>query len=124
MTSDEYAALVARTVKDAKQAAALYADDHALASAYDALADGAAKRCVGVGQALYEVDHDTQRFEQHPATDAVIECRQEALDIPAYLTQVAHMIGEPANPDVREGIHLAAALLMVLDRLAQRAGEA
>jgi hypothetical protein len=120
MTSNEYAALVAQTVRDAKAASALYEDDHKVAHAYDDLADGAAKRCQGVGQMLYEVTPDVQRFELRDAADAIIECRQEALDVPAYLTQVAYLMDLDADPDVREGIDHAAKLLLVLDRLAAR----
>jgi hypothetical protein len=120
MTSNEYAALVAQTVRDAKAASALYEDDHRVAHAYDELADGAAKRCQGVGQMLYEVTPGVQRFELRDAADAIIECRQEALDVPAYLTQVAYLMALDADPDVREGIDHAAKLLLVLDRLAAR----
>lgn len=121
MTSEKYAAMVAATVREAKQARELYEDERHLAACYDQLAEGAAKRVEGIGQMQYEVQPGTQRFELRPVTDAIIECRQEALDVPAYLTQVAWHLGEPTNPDVREGIHLAAQLLMVLDRLAERA---
>lgn len=121
MTSAEYAAMVAKTVNEAKSARELYEDERHLALCYEQLAEGSAKRCMGVGQMLYEVKPGTQRFELRPVSEAIIECRQEALDVPAYLTQVAHLLGEPTNPDVREGIHLAAQLLMVLDRLAERA---
>ena len=124
MTSEEYAAKVAQTVKDAKQALALYEDEHALAHAYDRLAEGAAKRCMGVGQMLYEVSPGTQRFEMRPASDAIGECRQEALDVPAYLTQVGHLMGVDADPDIRQGIHHAAQLMMVLDRIAARLEDA
>lgn len=120
MTSQEYAALVAKTVREAKNASALYEDDHKVAHAYDELAEGAAKRCLGVGQMLYEVTPGVQRFELREATDAIIECRQEALDVPAYLTQVAHLMALDADPDVREGIDHAVKLLLVLDRLAAR----
>lgn len=120
MTSQEYAGLVAQTVRDAKDARTLYEDDHKMAHAYDELADGAAKRCQGVGQMLYEVTPGVQRFELRSPADAIIECRQEALDVPAYLTQVAHLMGLDADPDVREGIDHAAKLLLILDRLAAR----
>jgi hypothetical protein len=124
MTSEEYAAKVAQTVRDAKQALALYEDDHALAGAYDRLSEGAAKRCVGVGQMLYEVTPGTQRFEMRPPGDAINECRQEALDVPAYLTQVGHLMGIEADPDIRQGIHHAAQLMLVLDRIAARLDDA
>jgi hypothetical protein len=122
MTSEEYAANVAQAVRDAKDALALYEDDHRLAGAYDQLAEGAAKRCMGVGQMLYEVSPGTQRFELRPPVEAINECRQEALDVPAYLTQVAHLMGLDADPDIRQGIHHAAQLMLVLDRIEARCG--
>lgn len=120
MTSEEYAAKVAQTVRDAKQAAQMYEDDHRLAGAYDELAEGAAKRCMGVGQMLYEVTPGQQRFELRGPVEAIGECRQEALDVPAYLTQVAHLLGLDSDPDIRQGIHYAAQLVLVLDRLEAR----
>lgn len=120
MTADEYAALVMRTVRATKAARGLYEDEHALAMAYDALAAESAARCLGVGRALYEVDERTQRFERHDAADAVAMCREEALDVPAYLAQVAWHMGTDADPDIRDGIHHAAQLLVILERLKER----
>jgi hypothetical protein len=120
MTSDEYAAKVAALVREAKAAGTFYEDDHKIAGAYDALAEGAAKRCMGVGQMLYEVAPGVQRFEMRPAIDAIGECRQEALDVPAYLAQVAHLAGLEADADIQQGIHYAAMLMLTLDRLAAR----
>lgn len=122
MTTEEYAALVKQGVTDAMRARGIYEDEHALASAYLALGEGAAKRCMGVGRMLYEVNPTVQMFETRPATQAVIECRQEALDVPAYLAQIAWHMDAEADPDIREGIDLAAKLLVVLDRLAARIG--
>lgn len=122
MTTEEYAGLVRQAVRDAMQARGLYEEEHALANAYLSLAEDSAKRCLGVGKMLYEVDPTTQMFEQRDATQSVIECRQEALDIPAYLAQVQWHLGTEADPDIREGIDHAAKLLVILDRLAARVG--
>jgi hypothetical protein len=120
MTTEEYAALVRRTVKDAADARAFYADDHQLADAYRSLGEDSAKRCLGVGKTLYEVDAGTQLFEQRDVSQAIIECRQEALDVPAYLTQIGWHFDVDADPDIREGIDLAARMLVVLDRISAR----
>lgn len=120
MTTEEYAALVRTTVKDAADARAFYEDDHQLADAYRALGEDSAKRCLGVGKTLYEVAPDQQLFEQREVSQAIIECRQEALDVPAYLAQIAWHFGVSADPDIREGIDHAAKLLVILDRLAGR----
>lgn len=122
MTSEEYAALVRRTVIDARKARELYEDDHKLAEAYRHLGEDSAKRCLGIGKTLYEVEPGAQLFEQRDPLQSVIECRQEALDVPAYLAQVAWHLQTDADPDVREGIDLAAKLLLVLDRLAEKVG--
>lgn len=122
MTTDEYAALVRQGVMDAMKARGMYEEEHTLANAYIALAEGSAKRCMGVGKMLYEVNPNAQMFEQREPAQAVIECRQEALDIPAYLAQVAWHLGVEADPDIREGIDHAAKLIVILDRLAARVG--
>ena len=120
MTSEEYARLVHTTISDARQARDIYEDDHKLAWAFKELADGAAHRCLTVGT-QYEVHADEQQFEAKTVAEALIECRQEALDVPAYLTQVAYHLGNMADPDVREGIEHAARLVLVIDRLAAKA---
>lgn len=120
MTAEEYAALVRQTVRDAAEARALFEDDHRLADAYRQLGEDSAKRCLGVGAALYQVAPGRQLFEDNDAQEAIIQCRQEGLDVPAYLTQVAWHFDVEADPDIREGIDLAARLLVVLDRLAAR----
>jgi len=122
MTTEEYAARVRQGVMDAMRARGIYEEEHALATAYLALAEDSAKRCMGVGKMLYEIDPNTQMFEQRDAAQSVIECRQEALDIPAYLAQIAWHLDADADPDIREGIDHAAKLLVILDRLAGRCG--
>lgn len=120
MTTEQYAALVRSTVRDAAEARAFYEDDHQLAEAYRQLGEDSAKRCLGVGKTLYEIDDDTQLFEQRDVSQAIIECRQEALDVPAYMAQIAWHFGVDADPDIREGIDHAAKLLVILDRIAAR----
>ena len=120
MTSEEYAEMVGRRITEARDARALYEDDHALAYAYTELADGAMRRCLGVGRTMYEVRPDRQGFENGSASDALVECRQEALDLPAYLAQVAYHMDLDADPDIREGIEHAAHIILLLDRLAAR----
>lgn len=122
MTTEEYAALVKQGVMDAMKARGIYEEEHALANAYISLGEGSAKRCLGVGKMLYEINPNVQMFEERDAAQAVIECRQEALDIPAYLAQVAWHLDVEADPDIREGIDHAAKLLVILDRLAARVG--
>lgn len=124
MTTDEYAALVRQGVMDAMRARGIYEEEHQLANAYLSLAEDSAKRCLGVGKMLYEVNPNQQAFEARDAAQSVIECRQEALDIPAYLAQVAWHLDADADPDIREGIDHAAKLLVILDRLAARCGGA
>jgi hypothetical protein len=122
VTTEEYAALVRQGVMDAMRARGIYEEEHNLANAYLSLAEDSAKRCLGVGKMLYEIDRDTQMFEARDPAQSVIECRQEALDIPAYLAQVAWHLKADADPDIREGIDHAAKLIVILDRLAARCG--
>jgi hypothetical protein len=119
MTSEEYAEAVRKTILDARDARMLYEDDHQLKWAYKELADCSPKRCLDQGR-QYEVDSDTQRFEKRSVFDAIVECRAEAFDIPAYLSQVELLTGIHADPEIREGVDLAARLILLLDRLTTR----
>jgi len=122
VTTEEYAEQVRALVRSVKAARDMYEDDYRLRGAYDDLADGAAERCLTVGR-VYEHSPSVQGFERADALQSVIECRKEALDIPAYLTQIAHHLGADTDPDVRAGIEHAAMLLVILDRLAERIGD-
>jgi hypothetical protein len=120
MTSDEYADAVRQTILSARDAMVKDENYDQLAWAYTELANGASKRCRTNGRIEYEIDSDTQRFENETVFDAIIECRSEAFDVPAYLTQVALLEGWHNDPDVREGIDHAARLVLILDRLVHR----
>lgn len=120
MTSKEYAAKVADLVRQARDHGGTFTMAEQTAAAYAALAAGAASRCEGIGQEQYEVEPGTQKFEMHDAAWAVAEARQEVLDIPAYLAQVAHLGSLDGDEELLRGVHLAARLLMVLDRLDAR----
>ena len=87
--------------------------------AYKDLADGSQKRCLGIGRRQYEVTSSRQRFEDLPVWDALIEARQEVLDIPAYLVQAEHLAAAPVRLHVQRGIALAAELLLILDTIAE-----
>jgi hypothetical protein len=127
MTSEEYAEMVRRTIMDTRHAG-VAPEGAGMDYAFTALSRRSADRCIGPGADQYEVEPDTQRFEDRDLLDIVEDAREEVLDLPAYLTQIEYrlsLLGEGSmSPDVREGIILAARLMVILERLEEQvAGE-
>lgn len=117
MTSEEYALMVRQAIIKARQDSD--AEDTKLIWAYQDLAQGSEKRCLGIGRKQYEVTEQRQAFEDRQVEDALAEARQEVLDIPAYLVQVAHLSEVPIIVDLQQGIDACAHLLLILDRIAE-----
>lgn len=117
MTSEEYALMVRQAIIKARQDSG--AEDNKLIWAYQDLAQGSEKRCLGIGRKQYEVTEQRQAFEDRQVEDALAEARQEVLDIPAYLVQVAHLSEVPIIVDLQQGIDACAHLLLILDRIAE-----
>jgi hypothetical protein len=122
MTSEEYAEMVKQTIMRARTDSG--EEDVRVLWAYKDLADGSHKRCLGIGRRQYEVDPNRQAFEDRPVWDALVEARQEVLDIPAYLVQAEHLADAPIRLQVQHGIAVAVQLLLILDRIAETISEA
>ena len=129
MTSEQYAEMVRVLVMDVRNTGVRdAAESPQLEYAFSVLARRSGDRCLGVGRDNYERDDGTQAFEDRDLLEILEDCREEALDVPAYLTQVDHRLSiltdsAAVDPDVAEGVVLAARLLLVLDRLEMRVGE-
>jgi hypothetical protein len=117
MTSEEYALMVRQAIIKARKDSG--AEDSKVIWAYQDLADGSEKRCLGIGRRQYELTEQRQAFEDREVEDALAEARQEVLDIPAYLVQVAHLSEAPITVDLQQGIDACAHLLLILDRIAE-----
>ncbi len=120
MTSEEYAASVEYLVQCAQRGRNLSSDEYHLAGAYERLARGVGERCRGIGMDRYEVAPDRQRWEEHTVADHIAQATEEALDIPAYLQQIAHHARLDGDADILSGVDLCAQILVVLDRIAMR----
>ena len=118
MTTEEFAGLVRQQIDRARTYAISdpLVDDHRLGFAFESMAAGSMDRCLGPGRE-YEISASVQRFERRSAAEIIADAREEALDVPAYLTQLAHVAGVPNDPEIAEGILLAARLMSTLDRI-------
>ena len=121
MTTAEYAAQVRQLIERTAQRTPTdpLLDDHRLGYAFEVLAKRSVERCEGPGRE-YEVSANRQAFETRSLAAIVEDAREEALDIPAYLTQLAIMAGVGDDSELQEGIALSARLVVLLDRLEHR----
>lgn len=129
MTSEKYAEMVRDLVMAVRHTGVRdTAESAQMDYAFAVLARRSGERCLGIGRDNYERDDGTQQFEDRDLLEIVEDCREEALDVPSYLTQIDHRLSvltdsSAIDPDVAEGVMLAARLLIVLDRLEERIGE-